>query len=230
MQMLAGRFFDKNLGSDAWPENSQIDSTYNVVVARSLVSTMGWSSPAAAIDQALIVNGKNARIIGVVDDKPLRMTGMGATSGVYLYSPDNAYFSLVGMAGSDVRATLNVIEEVWNALAPQVPFQYRFVDELFNEQYQSYQNVYYLTLGITAFALSIAAMGLFAMAAFVASRRQHEIGVRKTLGASVKQIVLLLLKDFSKPVVIANLAIWPLAYVGMRAYLSLFVARTSPSL
>lgn len=229
MHLLAGRFFDKNYSSDAWPEHPEHGSTYNVVVARSLVSTMGWPSPAAAIDQTLTVNGKNAHIIGVVDDQPLRMTGMGATSGVYLYSPNKAYFSLVGLGSSDVRAGLAAIEDVWNTLAPQVPFQYRFVDELFNEQYQSYRNIYYLTLGITAFALSIAAMGLFAMAAFVANRRQHEIGVRKTLGASVGQIVLLLLKHFSKPVLIANLAIWPFAYIGMHAYFSLFVTRTSPS-
>jgi putative ABC transport system permease protein len=225
MQLLAGRFFDKKYSSDAWPENAEPGGSYNVVAARSLVSKMGWSSPIAAIDQALTVNGKSARIIGVVDDQPLRMTGMGATSGVYLYSPDKAYFSLVGLASNDVGAALAAIESVWSKLAPQVPFQYRFVDELFNEQFESYQTIHSLILGITAFALSIAALGLFAMAAFVANRRQHEIGVRKTLGASVRQIVVLLLKDFSQPVLIANLIAWPLAYAAALTYLSLFVQR-----
>ncbi len=225
MRLLAGRFFDKEHSDDVWQPGLNADAVPNVVAARSLVAAMGWSSPTAAIGQTLKVNGRNAHIIGVADDQPLRMTGMGASSGVYLFSPDKVYFSLVRIGDSDLRAGLTAVEQVWNALAPQVPFQYRFVDELFNEQFQHYQNVYYLTLAITIFALAIATMGLFAMATFVTSRRQREIGVRKTLGASVGQIVSLLLKDFSKPVLIANLAVWPLAYFCMQAYLSLFITR-----
>jgi putative ABC transport system permease protein len=65
------------------------------------------------------------------------------------------------------------------------------------------------------------------MATHVTARRTREIGVRKTLGASVTSILSLLLRDFSKPVVIANLLMWPLAYVVMRGYVSMFMVQTT---
>ena len=80
--------------------------------------------------------------------------------------------------------------------------------------------------GMAMFAICIAVVGLIGMATHMTSRRTHEIGVRKTLGASVMGILRMLLTDFSKPVVIANLLAWPLAFIAARIYLNLFVERT----
>jgi putative ABC transport system permease protein len=82
-----------------------------------------------------------------------------------------------------------------------------------------------LFTALALMALFISIVGLLGMAIQVANRRRHEMGVRKTLGASAEQIVRLMLKDFGKPVVIANLIAWPLAFLAANVYLSVFMHR-----
>ena len=227
IRILAGRSFSSDITADIWPDYSDNNSgeTRNVVVARSLISHMGWQTENEALGKLLTVNGRSARVIGVTEDQPLRLTGMGASSGVFLYSPEKASFALVRVSADQVREGVGHVASVWNALSPQTPFKYRFVDDLFDEQYRSYQTIYQLILGITTVAITISAFGLFGIAVFAANRRQREIGVRKTLGASVGQIVMMLLRDFSKPVLIAGACSWPIAYIAMQAYLSIFTNR-----
>ena len=86
-----------------------------------------------------------------------------------------------------------------------------------------------MSTGPGRFAFLISAMGLIGMATHVTARRTREIGIRKTLGASVARVLGLLLRDFSKPVIIANVLMWPLAYIVMKGYLSMFMVQTSLS-
>jgi putative ABC transport system permease protein len=106
----------------------------------------------------------------------------------------------------------------------------RFTEDYFEDTYRTYGAIAATLSTMTVVALTIALMGLFGMAVFIARRRNHEIGVRKTLGANVGQILSLLLRDFSKPVVVANVIAWPLAYVAAQVYLSLFIQRVELSL
>ena len=80
-------------------------------------------------------------------------------------------------------------------------------------------------VALAGLGLLVAAMGLFGIAAFVTSRRRWEVGIRKTMGASAIQIALLLLRDFCKPVVIANILAWPFAFMASTFYLNTFVLR-----
>ena len=82
-----------------------------------------------------------------------------------------------------------------------------------------------MVLATTAFLISL--VGLFAIAMQLANRRLHEIGVRKTLGATTRQVIWMLLRDFTKPVIIANIIAWPLAYFAARFYLNVFMHRIS---
>ena len=100
------------------------------------------------------------------------------------------------------------------------------MDEQFEQSFHLFNVLNTVFLGIAVFAVVIATLGLIGMATFIVGRRFQEIGVRKTLGASTSQILRMLLWDFSKPVVIANLIAWPLAFMVANAYLSLFVTRT----
>jgi putative ABC transport system permease protein len=99
------------------------------------------------------------------------------------------------------------------------------MDELFNENFEKFARLSQVFVGLAAFAFFISIIGLFGMAVQMAGRRVHEIGVRKSVGARKSQIVWMLLRDFSKPVVIANLVAWPLGYFAAQTYLGVFIQR-----
>jgi putative ABC transport system permease protein len=199
----------------------------------AFVAQAGFASPQAAVGQiiampaAWALPAQRLEIIGVVRHKPLGLIGMGATSGLYFLTPSWAQYVTVRLSRSNVPAALAQFDAAWAELAPNYPSGRQFIDQIANETYRQFTGVMALLASLAFFALMIAAMGLFGMAVHVSHRRTHEIGVRKVLGARASQIVLLLLRDFSKPVVIANLIAWPLAFLAGRLYLSLFVERTN---
>jgi putative ABC transport system permease protein len=200
------------------------------VIDRVLAEQLGFGSPAEAIDQTIYfpaVLGQPPqpyRVIGVVENHSLYLQGFGATSNAYELRA-NMTNVVVRLAAGDVRAGVAGAEAIWRRLAPQAPFQWRFMDEIFNENFARFRQLSDAFVGLAAFAFFISVVGLFGMAVQVAGRRVHEIGVRRSLGARRSQIVRMLLRDFSRPVVIANLAAWPLGYFAAKAYLGIFMQR-----
>ena len=96
---------------------------------------------------------------------------------------------------------------------------------MFNESFEKFSRLSQVFVGPAAFAFFISIIGLFGMAVQVAARRTHEIGVRKSVGARKSQVVCMLLRDFSKPVIISNLIAWPLGYLAAQTYLGVFIQR-----
>ena len=121
-----------------------------------------------------------------------------------------------------MAGALERVDALWRQLAPNVALTRRFLDDVFNQAFEYYLRLNRLfgLLALMAFAISSA--GLFGMATLVAARRRREIGVRKTFGASTMQVVRLLLGGFSRPVVVANIVVWPAVFFGARAYLRQF--------
>ncbi|TLY75760.1 MAG: FtsX-like permease family protein [Gammaproteobacteria bacterium] len=99
------------------------------------------------------------------------------------------------------------------------------MDEAFNDAYENFAMLNRLLTGLAGFAFLIAMMGLFGMAIHVTNRRRREIGIRKTLGASARRVVFMLLRDFARPVVVASIVAWPFALLVGRMYLELFTQR-----
>src|SRR5690606_17708571 len=120
---------------------------------------------------------------------------------------------------------LAAIDALWDRLSPTMPRSRRFLDEVFDESYEDFANMSRLFLILSAMAVFISIVGLLGMAIHAANDRRHEIGIRKTVGASVREIVLMLLRDFCRPVIVASLLAWPLAYIAANAYLSAFMHR-----
>ena len=118
-----------------------------------------------------------------------------------------------------------MIEEEWKALAPGAPFEFAFLDENLHAQYAAEQRLETLFVIFAGLAILIACLGLLGLAAFMAEKRTREIGVRKTLGASVSSVLVLLIKDFTRWVLLANLIAWPVAWWGMNAWLQSFAYR-----
>ena len=113
----------------------------------------------------------------------------------------------------------------WNRLAPNIALKRRFLDEQLEQNYEIFYRLTGAFAMLATLACVIAGMGLVGMAIHIVSRRMHEIGVRKTLGASIAQVLRMLLFDFSRPIVIANLIVWPIAFLAASAYLAVFVQR-----
>ena len=113
----------------------------------------------------------------------------------------------------------------WKELAQGMPFSYQFMDESFADMYRSEQNTGITVLTFSVLSILVACLGLFGLAAFLAEQKTKEIGVRKTLGASVPSIVIMLSKQFLKWVVLANIIAWPAAYLLMNNWLQDFAYR-----
>src|SRR5207249_3834976 len=95
----------------------------------------------------------------------------------------------------NINSLIAQIQNKWKAMAPGMPFSYRFLDESFDEMYRSEQRVGKIALIVSVLAIFIACLGLFGLATFIAEQRTKEIGIRKVLGASVQGIVQMLSKD-----------------------------------
>jgi putative ABC transport system permease protein len=231
LRLLAGRFFEEE--RDVVPTRGA-GGQRSIVVNRALIEELGFASPEAAVGELVYVPKKFAtmygmgtsalprQIIGVVENKPLRLSGAERAN---VYSVGAALpFTIVRIRRDDVAAALDEIDALWKRLAPGIAPQRRFVDEMFEQRYATFAHIADAFTAFCGFALLIATVGLFAMSQVVAARRVHEIGVRKTLGAATSQIVLMLLRSFSLPVIVASVAAWPVAFIAMRLYLDRFVS------
>lgn len=232
MSVIAGRVFDRSR-NDLPPDDSETDLSVprNIVIDRSFAEQLGFASPEEAVDALVYLPSqfgpeRPQRIIGVVEDRPLFLRGFGATANAYALGDASSMVNqIVRLSAADVSGGLAAIQDLWARLAPGAPLTRRFLDEMFEENYRNFARINQAFAGLAAFAIVISVIGLFGMAVQVASRRLHEIGVRKSMGAKSWEVVAMLLRDFAKPVVVANLIAWPLAYVAAQAYLDIFIQR-----
>jgi len=125
----------------------------------------------------------------------------------------------------NIPETIAFIEKTWKQFVPERPLEFSFLDESLNQLYRDEIRVSQLVGTFTLLAIVVACLGLFGLAAFTAEQRTKEIGVRKVLGASVRNIVLLLSKEFAKLVLIANVIAWPVAYFATHDWLQNFAYR-----
>jgi putative ABC transport system permease protein len=125
---------------------------------------------------------------------------------------------------------MDYIRKTWDKFAPGKPFEYSFLDDDYNSLYANEEQTRKLFTSFTFLAVFIACLGLFGLASFSAQRRTREIGIRKVLGASSPHLILLLVREFLKWVLIANLLAWPVAFYFMNRWLQNFAYRTEISL
>jgi len=233
MRLLAGRLFDSR--QDIETSASGFLSN-KVIVDRAFVAQLGFANPAAAVNQVIYYPGDatrptaTAQIIGVVDTQQLSLIGMGVSSNLYSLDVARSGFAVVRLARNSIPEGLAAIDSTWKRLAPDSPLTRVFVDELFERGYRYYDGIRQVFTGIAIFAFAIAAMGLIGMAVHIVGNRRHEIGVRKTLGATQQRVMSMLMWDFSKPVLIANLIAWPLAFGVEQGYARVIVDRAPISI
>jgi putative ABC transport system permease protein len=230
IELLAGRVFDDR-AEDLEIAGPQPVRTQHIVITTKLARELGFDSPSAAVDQMIYipvsVTGETAarpfRIIGVVADKSLTIASrFGARPNLYLFNPERQ-FQIVRIDEKHVAAVLAAIDATWTRLVPGFAPSRRFVADDFGNSYASFARVNQTFTALALIAWLISTIGLYAMAILVSGRRVREIAIRKTLGAQTGQVVRLLLRSFTTPVLMANVIAWPFAYIAGRAYLDVFI-------
>ena len=224
IELAAGRNFSRNISADAGNA---------LIINQAMAREYGW---AAYLGQPLPAPFEAFRLIGIVQDfhfaslhtkvEPLAVAmdpiPMLRTVSDVNFGDNPTPKVTLRLAGGDIPATIKAVETAWRKIAPDQPFNYAFVDDSLNAQYRSEQ---YLSKGLTVatlLAIFIAALGLFGIATLTSARRTKEIGVRKVMGASTWDILLLLNRGITWLVLGAALLATPLAWYLMQQWLSDF--------
>ena len=234
--LLAGRVFDRDRSNDVTGTSSGVPDQgriTNVVIDDSLVRELGFASAQDSINE-LIYDVSNAnstaplRIIGVVATKPLHLIGFGTTGNIYTFGLEMEN-EIVRLSRTDVGATIASIETIWDRISPDMSLSSVFVDELFESKYQTFGRVNWVFAALALCALIISTMGLAAMTVQECRRRLRELAVRKILGATTFQMMMMQLVRFGRIVLLASVFAWPVAYIACSAYLNMFVSRITLS-
>lgn len=218
LEIIAGRDFDKKFSTDS----------LGIIINETAVAIMGIK-PEEAIGKRLTSGaGENGTIfftvIGVVKNfhfESLRKN----IGGLNLILGEYTDALAVKIKAGDYSNTISSIENIWKKMAPGQPFNHYFMEDSFNDTYQSEQRLGSIFITFTLLSILIACLGLFGLAAFNAQKRSKEIGIRKVLGASVSQITYKLSIDFLKLVGISLIVSFPLAWYAMNKWLEDFVYR-----
>jgi putative ABC transport system permease protein len=197
----------------------------NVVVSVAGARQLGFRTPAAALGQTLRIESVPATIVGVTADVQYRSAREEMEPILYIMSRTDHDSMIVRYEGVSPQAVLDRVRVVWRRLVPEVPFEGAFAEDLVAELYRAEEGRGQLFALFAGLAIVIGSLGLYALAAFAAERRTKEIGIRKILGARTADIVRLLVWQFLRPVVIANLIAWPVAWWAMRDWLNSFSER-----
>jgi putative ABC transport system permease protein len=234
IQLIEGRDFDRAVPNDILlepaEEGAASQSNANAIINRLAARRMGFENPAAAIGQALSndsddFSGTSFNIVGVMEDADFLGFFNDMKPWIFIVRPDRFFYLTVRPAEGAVTSVRQGVDEVWARLIPEYPIQVTYIDEIFDGVYNIFEGVNRAVAGFAGLAILIACIGLFGLSAFVAETRTKEIGIRKVMGASTNQIIRLLVWQFSKPVVLANLLAFPLAFLAMDRYLAFFSER-----
>ena len=236
LSFIVGRNFDDSRASDK----------YGIILNTSAAKSFGFGGPKDYDQDSPI--GKfitfptsesiKFEVIGVVDDfnyNSLRMSiqplMIAHKKNDELYNIGTSYLSAridptVVNSASKMKSLLDEVKADLISLKPGLPFEYSFMDESFESSFRTEQQMTSVLNIFTVVALSIACIGLFGLAAFTSEQRTKELGVRKVLGASVKDIVLLFSTEFTRLVVVSILIAVPLAYYAVKTWLADFAYQT----
>ena len=226
--LLAGRGFSRDIANDERTEDSEV---VNVIVNEMALEKLGFTTPAEAINERFYNFSEEDGsvpefvIVGVAPTQ--NITGLFNSEKPHMYQFNREWerIASVRVSGGNFMDTVEQIEQVWDSIIPDYPIQGRFLDDTFNETYDILKFMNYALAGFAIIALSLAMIGLFGLAAFMATQRTKEIGVRKVLGANSFQIARLLVWQFSTPVLWALAIALPAAYFASGVYLNFFADR-----
>ncbi len=217
MEMAQGRFFSREFSTDA----------QGIVINESAAKLIGWEDP---IGKTISFSRDNVTtVIGVVKDFHYESLHYSVRPGAILLLPgvydQSESFVSVRIQPGSVLSALDVIRSTWKQFVPGFPLEYSFLDADFDSLYHNEKRTNHIFKVFSLLAIGIACLGLLGLAAFAAEQKTREIGIRRVLGATVPGIMVLLSKDLTRWVALANLIAWPVAYFVMKSWLQNFAYR-----
>src|SRR5260221_5054694 len=212
IQLAQGRSFSRSFGTDSSA----------IIFNQKGIEFMGMTDP---IGKVVKLWGKDRHIVGVVKDFHYESLHENFKPVFFVLSPDDTYRIMTRISAGKEKETLGSIEFLYKKLNPGFSFEYHFLDDVYQSQYESEQRVTVLSNYFAGLAILISCLGLFGLAAFTAERRLKEIGIRKVLGSSELGIVYLLSGDFTKIVLVAIIIALPMSFFVARSWLSTFAFR-----
>jgi putative ABC transport system permease protein len=230
MKLLAGRNLARDVALDMPPgpdpkSRANASRPQNILISAAAARQFGFT-PQQAVGRYLTSKGQPPmHIVGVVGDTNYDGLETAIPPFIFLYDPWLSFSTNVRIKPGQTQTALAAIDRIWHRFAPTVAIQRRFQDDSFDRLFNDAERqsaIFALFVGI---AISIACLGLFGLASFTTARRTKEIGIRKVFGARTRDIVRLLLWQFSVPVLLANLIAWPVAWYYLRGWLEGYAYR-----
>lgn len=220
IQLVEGRSFSEEYGAD---------HTSSFMINEFAVKEFNFGSPKDAIGKQIMIEGKQGQVVGVVENfnflslsQPMNPLIMEIAVGQF------SVFS-IKLTNKNIPETLDQISEVWNSIFPEETFDYNFLDESLDRNYESQERLG-KTIGYFAFlAILISCLGSYGLIMFIATGRMKEVGIRKVLGASVPELVYLLARQFVVLASISMLLAIPVAYWAVSSWLDEFSYRIAIS-
>jgi len=222
IEVAAGRGFSQEFATDE-------ESAF--ILNETAVRELSWDDPlnkqvvwpSDLRRQDAIV--KKGQVVGVVKD--FHVTSLHESIGPVLLQvrPSSFQYISARISTGDIPNTLSFFRQKWSQFSPAFPFEYSFLDEDFDRLYRADEKVGRIIGIFSILAILVACLGLFGLASYATEQRTKEIGIRKVLGSSITGIILLLSKEFTKWVLIANVIAWPVAYYAMKRWLGNFAYR-----
>ena len=223
IELLKGREF-----------SADFSDSLSVILNETAVKQIGWKEPLGKY--IMYPGGKREKykVIGVVKDFNTQSFRTAISPFALSHSSSKSYdigtsYIIARVKPGKISETLKGIEKNWKSFLPNTPFNYTFLDNSFDAFYRSEKRMGTVFGIFTMLSIFVACLGLFGLAAYTAERRTKEIGVRKVLGASVRDLVTLLSKDLVKLVIIASVIAFPVAGWAMNKWLENFVYKTDIS-
>lgn len=226
-EIVAGRSFSRDFPADA---------TSAFILNEAAVKQIGWTNESAinkTFGSSEIIDWqsgqwveRDGKVVGVIKDFYFESLKSEIVPTVYFVAPYMAWNYVVRVAPGKTAESISFIEEKWKEFNPEEPFQYTFVDQAYENLYTTEDRQGKIFAVFASLAIFIACLGLIGLASFTAERRKKEVGIRKVLGASNSNVVVLLSREFTFLVVLALLIASPFAWMIMRGWLKDFAYQT----
>jgi len=219
IEIIAGRPFQRDRSTDY---------SGAIIINEAALKEFGMRSPGEALGRTTEFWGETREIIGIIKDFHFSGLQQKIEPFLLVIMPRYSYITLT-VDRENIDRTIKFANSQWNEFFPGIPFEYFFLDEEFNRQYNSEVQIARMFSTFTLLGLFIACLGLLGLISFTAEMRTKEIGIRKVVGASKSNILVLLSKEYTRCILLANLIAWPAAYFAMNRWLRDFAYRITIS-